>query len=385
MAQGQVREYRPELVEQKPEERKPQRPSSPPPAEPRSRRPLVLAAISVVVLAAIGFTVWKIFFAVPPTPKNIVILSGRIEGDDSAVSPKAGGRILEIRYREGDSVNAGDTIAVLIDEQLKAREAQGMAALRQAQAKVRSAREQVAVLEEQRREEEATVQQQEASYDLALFDKEAYTRLAKTGAVSERQGRQAQSTADQQAAAVAAAKRRLAGIRMQIAQQQADIASADATANQFRAQLDEARENWSDLTVKAPFTGTVATRTAEPGEVVTAGTPLITLIDLSKVYLRGFVPEGQIGKVKVGQPAHIYLDSSPQQPIDAYVARIDPEATFTPENTYFREDRVKQVVGLKLQLKGAVGFAKPGMPADGEVLVAGDRWPENGSKNRKQK
>src|SRR5438477_2433098 len=128
MAQGQVREYRPELVEQKPEERKPQRPSSPPPAEPRSRRPLVLAAISVVVLAAIGFTVWKIFFAVPPTPKNIVILSGRIEGDDSAVSPKAGGRILEIRYREGDSVNAGDTIAVLIDEQLKAREAQGMAA-----------------------------------------------------------------------------------------------------------------------------------------------------------------------------------------------------------------------------------------------------------------
>lgn len=151
-------------------------------------------------------------------------------------------------------MNAGDIIAVLIDEQLKAREAQGMAALRQAQAKVKSAREQVTVLEEQRREQEATVQQQEASYDLALFDKEAYTRLAKTGAVSERQGRQAQSTADQQAAAVAAAKRRLAGIRMQIAQQQADIATADATANQFRAQLEEARENWNDLTVKAPFT-----------------------------------------------------------------------------------------------------------------------------------
>jgi HlyD family secretion protein len=395
MAQRQVREYRPELVEEKPEkrkpeeprpeERKPQGPSSPPPAEPKSRRPLVLAAVSVVVLAAIGFTVWKIFFALPPTPKNIVILSGRIEGDDSAVSPKAGGRILEIRYREGDSVNAGDIIAVLVDEQLRAREAQGRAALLQAQAKAKSARDQVTVLEEQRREEEATVQQQEASYDLALFDKEAYTRLAKTGAVSERQGRQAQSTADQQAAAVAAAKRRLAGIRMQIAQQQADIASADATANQFRAQLEEARENWNDLTVKAPFAGTVATRTAEPGEVVTAGTPLITLIDLSKVYLRGFVPEGQIGKVKVGQPAHVYLDSNPQQAIDAYVARIDPEATFTPENTYFREDRVKQVVGVKLQLKGAVGFAKPGMPADGEVLVAGDRWPENGSKNRKQK
>jgi HlyD family secretion protein len=333
--------------------------------------------VVVVALAAAGFTIWKVFFSAPPTPENIVVLSGRIEGDDSAVSPKAGGRILEIHFREGDGVNAGDIIAVLMDEQLKAREGQAMAALRQAQAKVKSAREQVTVLEEQRREEEATVEQQEASYQLALFDKEAYTRLAKTGAVSERQGRQAQSTADQQAAAVAAAKRRLSGIRMQIAQQQADIASADATANQFRAQLLEARENWNDLTVRAPFTGTVATRTAEPGEVVTAGTPLMTLIDLNKVYLRGFVPEGQIGKVKVGQPAHVYLDSNPNQPIDAYVMRIDPQATFTPENTYFREDRVKQVVGLKLQLKGAVGFAKPGMPADGEILVAGDRWPEN--------
>jgi HlyD family secretion protein len=120
----------------------------------------------------------------------------------------------------------------------------------------------------------------------------------------------------------------------------------------------------------------VATRTAEPGEVITPGTPVITLVDLNKVYLRGFVPEGQIGKVKSGQPARVYLDSNPKQPIDAYVSRIDPQATFTPENTYFREDRVKQVVGLKLQLKGGFGYAKPGMPADGEILTGGDHWPE---------
>ena len=54
---------------------------------------------------------------------------------------------------------------------------------------------------------------------------------------------------------------------------------------------------------------------------------------------------------------------TPDQPIDAFVSRSDPQATFTPENTYFRDDRVKQVVGIKLQLKGALGFAKPGMPA----------------------
>src|SRR5262249_27847480 len=138
---------------------------------------------------------------------------------------------------------------------------------------------------------------------------------------------------------------------------------------------EEARANRNDLRVLAPFDGTVATRTAEPGEVVTAGTPVITLIDLGAVYLRAFVPEGQIGRVRVGQPARVYLDSAPKQPIDAFVMRIDPEATFTPENTYFREERVKQVVGLKLRLRGAVGFAKPGMPADGEILVEGTEWP----------
>jgi len=122
--------------------------------------------------------------------------------------------------------------------------------------------------------------------------------------------------------------------------------------------------------------GTVVTRAAEPGEVVTAGTAVVTLLDLNKVYLRGFVPEGEIGKVKVGQAARVYLDSDPRKPVDAYVSRIDPQATFTPENTYFRDDRVKQVVGLKLQLKSGFGFAKPGMPADGEVLVSGDTWPK---------
>ena len=337
---------------------------------------IIVPLVVVLILAAVGFGVWRVFFYVPPLPANIVPLSGRIEGDDSAVSPKAGGRILEVRVREGDSVTRGEIIAVLDDEQLRAREEQAQAAVQQAEAKARFARDQISVLEEQLRQEDANVLQQEAAHELAQFDKEAYTRLAQSGAVSERQGKLAVSTADQQAAAVAGAKRRVAGVRMQILQQRADIASAMSSVTQSQAQVLESRENRQDLIVKAPFDGTVATRTAEPGEMVTAGTPVVTLLDLSKVYLRGFIPEGQIGKIKVGQAAHIYLDSNPKQPVDAYVTRIDPEATFTPENIYFRDDRVKQVVGVKLQLKAALGFAKPGMPADGEILVGGDRWPE---------
>jgi HlyD family secretion protein len=91
--------------------------------------------------------------------------------------------------------------------------------------------------------------------------------------------------------------------------------------------------------------------------------------------LRGFVPEGEIGKVKMGQTAHVYLDSNTKQALDAVVSRIDPQATFTPENTYFRDDRIKQVVGVKLLLKSGIGFAKPGMPSDGQILVQGDSWP----------
>jgi HlyD family secretion protein len=91
------------------------------------------------------------------------------------------------------------------------------------------------------------------------------------------------------------------------------------------------------------------------------------MVDLTKLYLRGFVPEGGVGKVKVGQRAEVFLDSNPNQAVPAQVIRVDPEVMFTPENTYFKSDRVKQVMGVKLGLLGAFGYAKPGMPADGRI------------------
>ncbi len=380
--------------------------------------------IAVAALAIVGLVVWRLFFA-PSTPSSIVELTGRVEGDDSAVAAKVAGRILEIRVREGDDLKAGDVIAVLDDRQVQSRHDQARAALTAAEARTTSARAQVAVLEEELKQTqlafgqsendsqgrvaqaeadltaaEADRARQEASLKLALFDKDAYTHLVTTGAVSERQGRLAVATADQQEAAVAGAKRRVeaargavttakaslsnpgirqsqvAAVRRQLIQQQAEIANSVASAEQARFQLAEADANRQDLTVVAPFAGTVITRAAEPGEVIQAGTPIVTLLDLTKVYLRGFVPEGEIGRVKIGQAAHVYLDSNITQALDAYVSRIDPQATFTPENTYFRDDRVRQVVGVKLQLKEGFGYAKPGMPSDGEVLVSGDTWPK---------
>src|SRR5262249_58630044 len=112
--------------------------------------------------------------------------------------------------------------------------------------------------------------------------------------------------------------------------QEAQISAARADAGRAGAQLDEARANRQDLQVVAPFAGTIATRTAEPGEVVAAGTPIVTLVDLGHVYLRGFIPEGEIGRVRVGQPARVYLDSAPHTPIDARVPPRHPHASLTP-------------------------------------------------------
>ena len=387
------------------------------------RRRLAIAAV-VVVLGLGGFAVWRFVLAPSALPPGVLAVSGRIEGDDSAVAAKTSGRIREITVREGDRVEAGQVIAVLDDEQIRAREQQAMAAVRQAEARVRLAQHQIAVLDEQLQQSrlgvgqarsdaegrvneaegklaaaDAQLAQAEAAYAQAKWDREAMTRLFQKELVAEQEAQRAQRNEEAQAAVVAAQRRQVeaargaltaakanlvnpairssqvVAVQGQILQAQADIAAAQAEAERARAQLDEARANRADLRVIAPFNGTVATRTAEPGEVVMAGTAIITLVNLAEVYLRAFVPEGQIGRVRVGQAARVYLDSSPAKPIDAYVLRVDPQASFTPENTYFREDRVKQVVGVKLRLKSAVGFAKPGMPADGEILVDGGDWP----------
>jgi HlyD family secretion protein len=396
---------------------------APPDSKPPRPRALRILLIAAVVFVA-AFAIWKLFFATPSLPDSIVALSGRIEGDDSAVAAKTTGKVLEVTVREGDSVSAGQVIARLDDAQVRAREDQARAALADAQAKSQAARDQIQVLQEQLRQNqlqtgqsttdaegrvreaeadlavsEADLTQQQAALRLAEFNRDAYTRLAKTGAASQQQGLQAEVQADQQAAVVAAAQRKVessrgalttaqanlenpkirgsqsVGTERQIAEQASQVASAKAETDQAQAQLAQAQADRADLTVLAPFSGTVLTRAAEPGEVIQAGTAIVTLLDLSKVYLRGFVPEGQIGKVKVGQPAHVFLDSNPNQPLDGYVLRVDPAATFTPENTYFQDDRVKQVVGVKLQLTQGIGYAKPGMPADGEVLASGTAWP----------
>jgi HlyD family secretion protein len=384
----------------------------------QSKRKPVKVVIALLVLLIAGGAVWYFFIRTPATPHNLIKLSGRIEGDDTTVATKISGRIREIHVREGDEVKAGQVVAVIDDEQIRAREQQEQSTVMQAEARVLAAQQQIAVLNAQLEESnigvdqarvdaqgrvsqaeaqvahaEAELAQKEADYSQARYDEQRYTTLAKDGDVPERTGKQASTTAEAQAAAVRAARKQVdvargaltmakanlsnvamrtsqaTAIRKQILQAQSGVLAAQAETDHARARLLEVQADRKDLEVVAPIDGTVATRSAEPGEVVAAGSTLVTIVNLNAVYLRGFIPEGEIGRVRTGQTARVYLDSAPNRPLEAVVSRIDPEASFTPENTYFKDDRVKQVVGVKLVLKGAAGYAKPGMPADGEVIT----------------
>ncbi|HEU0174237.1 MAG TPA: HlyD family efflux transporter periplasmic adaptor subunit [Blastocatellia bacterium] len=391
-------------------------------SQPNNYSKKVIRAIFALMLIT-GSLIWWFFLRGSNTPHEIISVSGRIESDDAAVAAKTSGRIREVTVREGDQVKAGQVIATLDDEQVKARVDQAQSNVAQAEARLSRAHHEVAVLQAQLEQSrlgvnqarvdaegrvsqahayiaaaEASLARAEADYKQARADAERFTALAEQGDAPAREGEQARAAAEAHKAVVQAARKQVeasrgaflaakanldnpairaaqaSAVEQQIRQAQADIQSAEAEAGHARAQLQEALANRNDLQIVAPFDGTVATRSAEPGEVVSPGTPIMTIVNLSNVYLRAFIPEGEIGRVRAGQSARVYLDSNPTRPLEAVVARIDPQASFTPENTYYRDDRVKQVVGVKLQLTNSQGFAKPGMPADGEVLVEGDKW-----------
>ncbi|WP_375490879.1 HlyD family secretion protein [uncultured Nostoc sp.] len=255
------------------------------------------------------------------------------------------------------------------------------------------------------KQEQARVQEARALVEQARVDSDRYAHLAIEGAETKQrydvartfyntakaalQSRLAAVEAAQTAVNIAQAKltqaqtttlnpgRQQTNVsQLQIQAQQAHntlaAAQADVKTAQANQQLIQSRLN--NLTVKSPIDGVITTRSVEPGTVVLPSRPLpsrplLRVVDLSQVYLRGFIPGGQIAQVRVGQLANVYLDndSKHQKSFKATVTAIDSKASFTPENVYFQSDRVQQVFGVKLNLEQPSRLAKPGMPADAEI------------------
>src|SRR5262249_17842614 len=291
-------------------------------------------------------------------------------------SSKRDGKIEEVLVREGAAVEAGQVVARISspqdDAQVEAQKANVTENERKLQEAQSAGPARVSQAEANLAASQAEYVRAQAELQQAEIDAKRYPPLVETGAA-------AAQTADQQLTKLKVARAASDAAHKQVLAAQASLEQAKAQLEQIatakanlaasQALLKRFQANVSDLTITAPIAGTILTRSAEPGRVIAAGQTILTMVDLQKLYLRGFVPEGDVGKVKVGQEAKVYLDSNPKEGIPAEVIRIDPQVMFTPENTYFKDDRVKQVMGVKLGLKGAFGSAKPGMPADGEIQI----------------
>lgn len=391
--------------------------SEPQPSPEKPKRgilDLVKFLTAIALLAGIGYGIYRLFFY-QPEPDGL-FLSGRIEGYETDVSAKTGGKIAQVAVREGDVIKPGQFLVQLDDADLRAQLRGAEARVLSAQESLKRYRQQLPLLAAQLQEANLITQQVqqesqgkvteaenslaatraqlvEAQSNLKLaqarqrryrelfiqgavaadtrdeYDTSAETAQANVNAARQQmqsaQGTliQAQATLRNQPIKAAAALQ----IQKQIAQARSDIAVAQADVRSTQAEQAEIQANLNYLVVNSPLAGNVITRSVEPGEVVSAGAPLLTLVNLDHLYLRGFIPEGQIGQVKLGAQSRVYLDSFPNQPLLATVTRVDPKASFTPENTYFKQDRVTQVFGVELSVKNPQGLAKPGMPADGRI------------------
>ena len=158
----------------------------------------------------------------------------------------------------------------------------------------------------------------------------------------------------------------------QVAISKSNHSSAQAQTRQAKAEVNEKQSILDNLFVTSPITGTIINRIRDNGEVVTAGSPILEAVDLDKLYLKAYVPENQIGKVRLGLPAKVYVDSYPNDAFDATVKYIASDAEFTPKEVQTPDERVKLVYAVKLYLnKNPNHRLTPGMPADAII-----RWKE---------
>ncbi len=154
---------------------------------------------------------------------------------------------------------------------------------------------------------------------------------------------------------------------------EAKLAEADAAIAKAKATREQLVSKKNSSTLVSRADGVVSACNINPGEFALPGQVLIRISSPNRVYLRAFVAEGELSKVKIGQKAQVYLDGAVDKVLNATITSIDETASFTPESVYFKDDRVKQVFGIKLRVDNTNGIAKPGMPADAVVSLIESR------------
>lgn len=315
------------------------------------RLSLILAAL--LVIAGGGYYYWLSTKA-PALPAGFAMSNGRIEAERIDVSAKMAGRISEVLVSEGDWVKAGQTIARMDAAQIDAQ-------LRAAQAAVLQAKQ-------QKLQAEALSNQRISEQKYAQSEYDRVEKLAANGHTSQEQLDRAQTTLATAQAGVSAAA---AGIDLA----SATIAAAEASLEQLQSLRD-------DMDLKAPHDGRVQYILTKAGEIVSAGGMVVTLTDLTDIYMTIFLPAAEAGRLSIGAQARLVLDPIPEYVIPATVTFVASSAQFTPKSVETSDEREQLMFRVKLTISPELlakyqEQAKAGVAGIGYVRVDDSaEWPE---------
>ena len=320
---------------------------------------------------------------------NSLVASGTLEARNISIGSKVGGRVTRVLVHEGDHVEANQLLVAFESAELEGQ-------LLQAQGRVEAARANLAkMLRGSRPEEiaeanaasngyrEAELAQARADLERARTEEANAERelkrtevLTEGGAMSQQsldnardRARAAHALVSAQTNAVAAAEGRLSAARAVADRTQhgfriEDIAAARAELTLADGQLKEAKARWEEREVRSPVSAIVETMDLRPGDLLTANSPAAQLLEAEQLYLVVYVPETTIGAVHVGQSAQIRVDTYPKQVFQGRVEQIRQQSEFLPRNVQTKEERVHQVIGVKLRVENRDNLLRAGVSAD---------------------
>ncbi|MDJ0947906.1 MAG: HlyD family efflux transporter periplasmic adaptor subunit [Alphaproteobacteria bacterium] len=318
-----------------------------------TRRTVLAVLVAAAVASAAGWYWWQ--QELDRLPDHIGTGNGRIEAEEVHVATKFAGRVAEVLAEEGDMVAAGAVLARMDTAELEASLARAKADIAKSEEDVAEAEANITL-----RESELKFAEQELGRALFLLQKGHVPKELADRRLTER---------DTAAAALNAARAHLASSRRAV---EADMAEA----RRVQTQID-------DSLLKSPRDGRIQYRLAEPGEVLAAGGRVVTVLDLTDVYMTIFLPTDQVGRVFLGAEARIILDPVPQYVIPAKVSFVASEAQFTPREVETRSEREKLMFRVKVKiapelLRRYTERVKTGVPGEAFVLLGADAvWPDS--------
>lgn len=288
-------------------------------------------------------------------PEGIVLSNGRLEATQVDVSSKYAGRLSEVNVEEGSPVKVGQIVAKISSPEMDAQ-------LRAAQANLQKAKDAVAAAE-------AEIMTRQAALEFAKGDFERGVELLKSGNITKQSYDQRQRNYEGAQAATTA-------VKSQRDQAQAAVANANAEVERIQAML-------ADLVLVSPREGRVQYQLARAGEVVAAGAPILTILDLTDVYMTLFVPAAVAGKLEIGGEARLVLDPMPDFVIPATVSFVAADAQFTPKTVETKDEREKLMFRVKLKidpslLRKYISRVKTGLRGVGFVRTSANvAWPDS--------